>query len=98
MIKSPLIMSTNKKIIMPMAALLFWVLNANGQPIKSMLVGNNVWLNPSDKVWDLTRQCGVGSVRIGGGAYDKRMPPKTQLLNWVTRIQAMKAEPIMQVS
>lgn len=81
-----------------MAALLFWVLNANGQPINSMLVGNNVWLNPSDKVWELTKECGVGSVRIGGGAYDRRMPSKTQLLNWVARIQAMKAEPILQVS
>jgi hypothetical protein len=91
-------MNPNKQIIIPMAALLLWVLNADGQPINPMLVGNNVWLNPSDKVWELTKECGVGSVRIGGGAYDRRMPSKTQLLNWVTRIQAMEGEPIMQVS
>lgn len=91
-------MNRSKNTIIPMAASLFCFLTASGQPINPMLVGNNVWLNPSDRVWDLTRQCGVGSVRIGGAAYDRRMPAKTQLLNWVTRIQAMNAEPILQVS
>ena len=57
-------MNPNQKIIIQLTALLFWMLNASGQPINPMLVGNNVWINPSDQVWDLTQQCGVGSVRI----------------------------------
>ncbi len=92
-------MKTGKIVIIQIAAGLLWSLSASGQTISPMLVGNNVWyVNPSDKVWELTKQCGVGSLRIGGAAYDRRMPSKTQLLNWVTRIQAMKAEPILQVS
>lgn len=70
-----------------------------GTKISTMLVGNNVWyVNPTDEVWNLTAQSGVGSIRIGGHSYDVTMPPKTQLLDWVKRIQAMGAEPIMQVS
>lgn len=70
-----------------------------GTKISPILVGNNVWyVNPTDEVWKLTAQSGVGSMRIGGHSYDVTMPPKTQLLDWVKRIQAMGAEPIMQVS
>lgn len=92
-------MKTSNILGIHIAALLFFALGANGQTISPMLVGNNVWyINPSDKVWELTQQCGVGSLRIGGAAYDQRMPSRAQLLNWVTRIQSMKAEPILQVS
>lgn len=38
------------------------------------------------------------SIRIGGHAYDDNMPSKEQLLDWVKRIQAIGAEPILQVS
>ncbi|MEZ4776925.1 MAG: hypothetical protein R3D00_27370 [Bacteroidia bacterium] len=70
-----------------------------GIPISPMLVGTNVWyIDPSDLVWNLTAQCGVSSIRIGGNSYNQNMPSKSKLLNWVTRIQAMGAEPIMQVS
>ncbi len=67
--------------------------------ISPILVGNNVWYrNPTDQVWNLTAQSGVTSIRIGGHSYDKKMPSRTELLDWVKRIQAMGAEPIMQVS
>lgn len=67
--------------------------------ISPILVGNNVWFsNPTDQVWKLTAQSGVASIRIGGHAYDKKVPSKAELLIWVKNIQAMGAEPIMQVS
>ena len=70
-----------------------------GVPISPMLVGNNVWyLNPSNQVWNLTADCGVQSLRIGGNGYNRNMPSNEVLKDWVTRIQAMGAEPIMQVS
>lgn len=72
---------------------------SNQKPISPILVGTNVWFNElSRQVWDLTAQSGVKSIRIGGHAYDKAMPSKEQLLDWVKKIQAMGAEPIIQVS
>jgi hypothetical protein len=69
------------------------------QEISPMLVGVNVWyIDPSQEVWDLTEQCGVTSLRIGGHSYDDNMPSNDQLKDWVSRIQSMGAEPIMQVS
>ena len=41
---------------------------------KPYLVGTNVWYNPSQKVWDLTAECGVKMIRIGGHAYDDNLP------------------------
>lgn len=70
----------------------------HGQEISPMLVGNNLWMNPNQEVWDLTSECGVQTIRVGGNAYDRNMPSKSQLLAWVTRIQAMGAEPIIQVA
>ncbi len=69
------------------------------QEINPMLVGVNVWyIDPSQQVWDLTQECGVGSIRIGGHSYDDNMPSKSQLKDWVSLIQAMGAEPILQMS
>jgi hypothetical protein len=71
----------------------------DGIAISPMLVGNNVWFrNPSDQVWQLTADCGTQSLRIGGNGYNDNVPSNTELINWVTKIQAMGAEPIMQVS
>jgi hypothetical protein len=73
--------------------------NANAQKISSNLVGTNVWYSQLDqKVWDLTKDCGVKIIRIGGHAYDKKMPSNETLLDWVKKIQAMGAEPVLQVS
>ncbi len=71
----------------------------NAQQISPQLVGTNVWyINPSDEVWKLTQECGVKTIRIGGHAYDKNLPSNETLLDWVKRIQAMGAEPVLQVS
>lgn len=70
-----------------------------GKKISPILVGTNVWfIDPTDEVWKLTKESGVTSIRIGGHAYDKKMPSNEQLINWVTKIQAIGAEPILQVS
>lgn len=69
------------------------------QKISPNLVGTNVWyIDPSDQVWDLTKASGVKTIRIGGHAYDKKLPSDETLLNWVRKIQAMGAEPVLQVS
>lgn len=73
--------------------------SANAQKISPNLVGTNVWyINPSEQVWDLTEESGVKTIRIGGHAYDKQMPSDETLLDWVRKIQAMGAEPVVQVS
>ena len=70
-----------------------------GKVISPILVGTNVWyIDPSQQVWDLTKQSGVKSIRIGGHAYDDDMPSNEQLIDWVKRIQSLGAEPILQVS
>ena len=64
-------------------------------------MGTNAWSfsrNITEQVWDLTSQSGVTSIRIGGNGYNNDMPSNEILLDWVTRIQAIGAEPIMQVS
>ena len=75
------------------------IIQNNAQPISPNLVGTNVWyINPGELVWDLTEECGVKTIRIGGHAYDKKMPSNETLIEWVKNIQAMGAEPVIQVS
>ncbi|WP_242156325.1 hypothetical protein [Aestuariivivens sediminis] len=72
-----------------------------GTAISPLLVGNNAWSytrNITDQVWDLTADAGMQSIRIGGNGYNDDMPSNAILTDWVKRIQAMGAEPIMQVS
>lgn len=79
--------------------LVILVNNAKTQQISPQLVGTNVWYSElSDQVWKLTHECGVKTIRIGGGAYDKKMPSNETLLSWVKKIQAMGVEPVLQVS
>jgi hypothetical protein len=90
-----------KTLIQPFACLLFLLFSvtAKAQPISPQLVGTNVWyINPDKQVWDLVRDCGVKTIRIGGHAYDKKLPSNETLLDWVRKIQAMGAEPVLQVS
>jgi len=69
------------------------------QMISPNLVGTNLWFtNPSATVWNLTKQCGVQTIRIGGAEYDRNMPTKQTILNWVKQVRAIGAEPIVQVS
>lgn len=86
-----------KEYILSFFLFLSFVVDA--QQISRNLVGTNVWFSQLDqKVWDLTKACGVKTVRIGGHAYDKKMPSNETLLDWVRKIQAMGAEPVIQVS
>lgn len=74
-------------------------LDTYAQQISPLLVGTNVWyINLDEQVWDLTRECGVKTIRIGGHAYDRKLPSNETLLDWVRKIQAMGAEPMLQVS
>jgi hypothetical protein len=70
-------------------------LAAFSQPISPYLVGNNVWLNPSDEVWKKTSECGLQIVRIGGLAYEDALPANYK--DWIKRIRDMGAEPLLQV-
>lgn len=71
----------------------------NAQNISPVLVGTNAWYtNPTDEVWGLTADCGVKIIRIGGNGFNDNLPAYDDLLDWVKKIQAMGAEPIMQVS
>jgi hypothetical protein len=73
--------------------------NSDAQQISPNLVGTNVWYSQlSEQVWNLTKDSGVKTIRIGGHAYDKNMPSNETLLDWVRKIQAMGAEPVLQVS
>lgn len=78
---------------------LFFSGGAYAQKISPQLVGTNLWYkNPSDTVWQLTKNSGVKIIRIGGHSYDKNLPSKETLLDWVKKIRAAGAEPLMQVS
>lgn len=97
-----MINQTSKKLFFKLIVFhlsLFFMAPANAQPISPQLVGTNVWyINPDQKVWDLTKDCGLKTIRIGGHAYDKKMPSNETLLSWVKKIQAMGAEPVIQMS
>lgn len=74
-------------------------LPSDGQNISPNLVGTNLWYtNPSATVWNLTKQCGMQTIRIGGAEYDRNMPSKQTILSWVKQVRAIGAEPIVQVS
>jgi hypothetical protein len=74
------------------------VQNIHAQPISPVLVGTNVWLNPSDTVWQQAGDAQLQIIRIGGGRYDRRLPSFEQLLKWVNQIQKIGAEPLIQFS
>jgi len=80
--------------------ILFFLSSASiAQEISPYLVGTNLWYtNPSSSVWNLTKQCGVQMIRIGGAEYDRNMPSNATILSWVKNIRANGAEPIVQVS
>ena len=85
--------------LIPILLFLLFSIAVKAQQISSNLVGTNVWyIDPSEQVWNLTKECGVKTIRIGGHAYDKKMPSNDTLLDWVRKIQAMGAEPVIQVS
>jgi hypothetical protein len=78
---------------------LLFSFQTNAQEISPYLVGTNLWYtNPGTTVWNLTKQGGFQTIRIGGAEYDRNMPDNATILNWVKQIQAIGAEPVVQVS
>ncbi len=73
-------------------------LTPSTQAISPVLVGNNVWYNPAQQVWDLSRDGGVKIYRIGGHAYDSNMPSADTLMGWVLKAEAAGAQVVMQAS
>ncbi|HEY3372954.1 MAG TPA: carbohydrate-binding protein [Prolixibacteraceae bacterium] len=90
-----------KRVISKLLVCFFLLISSGifAQTISPYLVGTNLWYtNPSTTVWNLTKQCGVQTIRIGGAEYDKNMPSNATILSWVKQIRAIGAEPIVQVS
>jgi hypothetical protein len=73
-------------------------LNTGGPAISSLLVGNNVWMYPDTRVWDVSAKAGLKIMRIGGIAFDQAMPSNELLRSWVDNIKKLGAEPMIQVS
>lgn len=64
-----------------------------------MSMGTNCWWHdPGDRAWDMCAKANVAMVRIGGAAYDRKMPDNQTLASYVRRIQGIGAEPLIQVS
>jgi hypothetical protein len=78
--------------------IVFGPFTVRAQSISPVLVGSNVWINPQDAQWTATGSVGVQIMRIGGHAYDKRMPSDSQLIAWIAQIKKIGAEPLIQVS
>lgn len=69
------------------------------QEISPRLTGTNVWYyDPGEVVWGLVEGVGPQTIRIGGHAYDRTLPSKETLLEWIQKIQATGAEAVLQVS
>jgi len=67
--------------------------------ISNLLVGNNVWMNPSGAVWAVSGNAGLKIIRIGGNAYDGGgFPDFGTLDGWVANIKGMGATPMIQIS
>jgi len=73
-------------------------LNTSGPAISPLLVGNNVWMYPDSRVWNISVKAGLKIMRIGGIAFDQSMPPNEMLRSWVDNIRKLGAEPMIQVS
>ncbi len=73
-------------------------LNTGGPAISHVLVGNNVWMYPDKRVWDVSAKAGLKIMRIGGIAFDQAMPSNEMLKAWVDNIKGLGAEPMIQVS
>ena len=78
--------------------LFLFAFQASAQQISPELIATNLWYKDlKQQVWDMTQAGGVKMVRIGGAQYDKKMPSNEILAEWVLKIQAIGAQPIMQM-
>jgi hypothetical protein len=70
------------------------------QKISPYLVGNNVWLpgELTDEIWQISSQCPLQILRIGGEGYDRGQFNQAQLDGFIEKIQnTCKAQPILQI-
>jgi hypothetical protein len=79
---------------------------SNAQEISPYLFGQNHWMDSSDEgnrpgyvsmLWPKVKESGIKTVRIGGGGYERKLPKREKLTSIIDSIQAIGAEPILQV-
>ena len=79
---------------------------ANAQKISPYLFGQNYWMDRSDEgtrpgyiymLWPKIEESGIKAVRIGGGAYERRLPNRAALTAVIDSIQGIGAEPVLQM-
>lgn len=75
------------------------------QQVSPILVGNNLWYanedtgaTPSETVWQQTKDMNTKLIRIGGHQFDEDMPSNEIMEQWILKIRATGAEPLVQVS
>lgn len=75
------------------------------QQVSPVLVGNNLWYanedtgsTPSETVWQQTKDMNTKLIRIGGHQFDEDMPSNEIMEQWILKIRATGAEPLVQVS
>lgn len=98
---------TGKFFIRGMCFLLtsFFALHISAQVISPSLVSNNLWRadtntgeTPGNDVFQKAQDINTRLIRIGGQKYDTVFPSKEFIEQWVLKIRAYGAEPIVQVS
>ncbi len=79
--------------------------DVSAQAISPSLVSNNLWRadtntgeTPSNEVFQRAKDINTRLIRIGGQKYDTVFPSKEFIEQWVLKIRAYGAEPIVQVS
>lgn len=87
------------KLILTLTLIVVSTLRVQSQAISPTLVGTNVWYNdPGELAWQVVEEADFKIIRIGGHAYDRNLPSKETLLDWVQKIRKAGAEPLIQVS
>lgn len=81
-------------------------INAKAQQISPFLFGQNHWIATGDEgtrvgymdqLWPKVKESGVKSIRIGGNAYNHRLPERQRLSAMIDSIRNIGAEPMLQV-
>ncbi len=83
---------------------------AGAQNISPALFGQNIWLDKlnvngtyinvgqMNNLWDDLDRANIQLMRAGGIHYDENIPPNWLYLEWVDKIIAINAEPMVQIS
>src|SRR3954469_3043908 len=94
--------------VLPFRVLLLWIFLGCGlhaQEISPLLFGQNYWLGEGDEsrigylhlLWPRVREGGVQLIRIGGNEYNIHPPSLARWTAMVDSVQAIGAEPLLQV-